>query len=100
MSKPEELDIVLDANTFEALAIIERSIWEKAIRSVKCILPDDAEDVETAAQEIRREITRRISHSSTRHQGGDLLTVIGQTWTQSKPVKISDELYKILLGGY
>jgi len=59
--------IILDENSYEALSMIEHAIWKKAIRSVKCILPDDAEEVETAADEIRKEITRRISDSSTRH---------------------------------
>jgi len=32
----------------------ERKVWEKAIRSVRCILPDDAEDVEREAHRIRK----------------------------------------------
>ena len=46
----------------EAIVFIEREIWKKAIRSVKCILPDDAEDVEAMVSEIRIDIMRQVSN--------------------------------------
>lgn len=54
----------------EALVFIEREIWKKAIRSVRCTLPDDAEDVEAEVREIRAEMTRRIVDSDLEKGGG------------------------------
>ena len=36
------------AEEIEAAVSLERDRWKAALRSVKCILPDDAEDVERA----------------------------------------------------
>lgn len=46
-------DIELDAILMKTAQKKERDIWEEAIRSVRCMLPDDAEDVELEAQRIR-----------------------------------------------
>jgi len=37
----------------EGGALVERERWKAALRSVKCILPDDAEDVERAVTKSR-----------------------------------------------
>lgn len=38
---------------FAAGAYEEREVWKEALRSVQCILPDDAEDAELTASAIR-----------------------------------------------
>ena len=49
-------------NLDETLVTIERFIWEKALENVKCILPDDAEDVKQEAARLRKELTEKIQH--------------------------------------
>ena len=34
----------------------ERALWKAALREVRCILPDDAEDVERTVRALRQEI--------------------------------------------
>jgi len=49
----------------------EGKLWQKALRNVRCILPDDAADVEAEVKLLRREEVQRLAEIARVSMSGD-----------------------------
>jgi len=49
----------------------EGKLWENALRNVRCILPDDAVDVEEEVKRLRRAEVERLSEIARAYSLGD-----------------------------
>jgi len=49
----------------------EGKLWMQALRNVRCILPDDAADVEAEVKRLRREEVQRLAEIACASMSGD-----------------------------